>query len=222
MPKAMTTVKTECSETSQTVMREYSVILGAILLLCHIAWSGQPVMAETRSPKQVVEEYWRLETSGGRLTAEGWDQAGRFFVRRSPIPSERVIIVVGQDYSVWDPVISNGMAEVAVGFHDSCKCNLDPQLRLVPSKTIHAIKTSVKFKLVLAPRHWETDSQGRAVREIEGTPEWRIDAYSTNSPIWLTVDAAIRYLTEVRDKIKDPTMKTNADASLEKLKRLRK
>jgi hypothetical protein len=47
------------------------------------------------------------------------------------------------------------------------------------------------------------------------------NVYSTNSPIWLTVDAAIRYLTGIRDEIKDPIIAKNADVSLEKLKRLR-
>jgi hypothetical protein len=225
MPETMTMFGTngkfECS-TSPEFARKYRLILGVILLLSTTALTAQSVKADTRSPKQVVEDYWKLETGGGRLTTEGWNQASRFFLRPSPIPSKRVIVVVGKDYSVWNPVITNGTAEVIVGFQDSCNCNLDPELKLVPSKTISAIKTSVRFNLVLTSRHSEIDSQGRAVREVEGAPEWRIDVYSTNSPIWLTVDAAIRYLTGVRDEIKDPNIQKNADVSLEKLKRLRR
>ena len=190
------------------------------MLFLSIALNGQSGKTAIRSPKQVVEQYWTLETTGGRLTTEGWNHAARFFLRPSPVPEHRVIIVVGKDYSVWDPVIKDGTAEVIVGFRDTCKCNIDHELRLVPSKSYSAIKTSVRFKLVLTNKHWTFDSHGTPMREVEGTPQWRIDAYSTDSPTWLTIDAAIRYLTEAGNHATNPVFKQNANESLAKLMRL--
>jgi len=61
------------------------------------AWVFEIILGATRIPpkellenpslipkeKDAVEEYWRLETSGGRLTTEGWNQSARFFLRPS-------------------------------------------------------------------------------------------------------------------------------------------
>jgi hypothetical protein len=56
------------------------------------------------------------------------------------------------------------------------------------------------------------------MREVSGPTEWRIDG--TANKIWLTLDAAIRYVTQRRDKTTDAAIKKNADQTLAKLLRL--
>jgi hypothetical protein len=170
-----------------------------------------------------MEEYWKLETSGGRLTTEGWNQAAKFFLRPSPIPKDRVVIIVGKNYSIWEPIIVGDTAEVIIGFDDVCKCQLDSKLNITPSKSQNAIKTSVRYKLVLTSAYWELDPHGTATpKEVHGTPEWRIDAYSLQSPVWLTIDSAIRYLAEVSEHTNDSMLQKNATESLVKLKHFRR
>jgi len=128
-------------------------------------------------------------------------------------------MVVGKDYSVWDPVIGGDTAEVIVGFQDICKCKINPSLQIVPSGSSRAIKTSVRFTLVLTSKHWEVDSHGD-VRESEGHPQWRINVDTAESPVWLTVSTAIRYVRDMRNQSHDPATRKNADETLAKLSRL--
>ena len=80
-----------------------------------------------------------------------------------------------------------------------------------------AIKEAFLFNLVPTQKHWELGSDGVS-REVSGPAEWRIDG--TTDKIWLVRDAAIRYVTQRRDKTTDAAIKKNADQTLAKLQHL--
>jgi len=63
----------------------------------------------------------------------------------------------------------------------------------------------------------EFDKQG--LKEVSGAREWRIE--ETDAAIWLTVETAIRYVTQMRDQSNDPVIKRNADRTLAVLARHR-
>jgi hypothetical protein len=73
-------------------MRQLTLIvaflaLGASGILMSWPQSGQ------KSPKEVVEEFCKFETAGGRLTTEGWKKAERFFASSLPPPKTKTILV---------------------------------------------------------------------------------------------------------------------------------
>ena len=77
----------------------------------------------------------------------------------------------------------------------------------------------IKFDLVLTGKHWELNQDGGVGKEVTGPPEWRIDC--SERALWVDVDAAIHYVTQLRDKTIDPAIKKNADQTLAKLLKLR-
>ncbi len=168
----------------------------------------------------MVEEFWKLETDGGRLTPEGWNKANAFFVRSTTPPTKRIILVIDKDFSVWDPVVKGNTADVIVGVHGICEINSELRSSRWPPAATG--KDGAFWKLVLTNKHWELGTDGNAAREVTGSAEWRIDSAGsggTGNEIWLTVGAAIRYVTQMRDKTTNPVVKQNADRTLSILKR---
>ncbi len=173
---------------------------------------------ETKSPKEVVEEFWKMETEGGRLTPDGWYKAGVFFVRPGPPPQKKLITVASGKYkcSVDERWIKGNQAEI------SNECfelgQIDDALRYTPPDSRY-YKTAVLHHLVLTEKHWEIGPDGTKEREMNGPRVWRIE--NPEPILWITLDAAVRYVKEAREKSTDPVLKKNAEQTLTKLRTLR-
>ncbi len=170
----------------------------------------------TTSPKALVEEYWKFETHGERVSPGGWKSAERFLLRVAPIPAARRITVVTDKYSVWDPWVNGKTARVNVGVARIWG-DVNEDLTFTKHST-RAIKEGVLFKLSLVDKHWETSPDGRTT-EIPGPMEWRIDEPSER--VWLNVEAAIGYVQESSKQNNDASIKTNAERTVAKLKAMR-
>jgi hypothetical protein len=53
---------------------------------------------------------------------------------------------------------------------------------------------------------------------VKGPPEWRIETFEIEP--WVTIEAAIRYLTRLRDESSSGITKRNADESIATFRRL--
>jgi len=69
----------------------------------------------------------------------------------------------------------------------------------------------------LTDKLWELGLDGIA-KELTGPPEWRIE--DTGFTLRFSINAAIHYVANVRDKTTDPSGKKNTDQTLSKLKNL--
>jgi hypothetical protein len=188
-------------------------LLFGIAFLLAFATAAVPTASQPgqeQSPKAVVEEYWKLVAQGALLTPEGWNEAAKFFVFPSPLPRERVILVVHGDFAVWNPVVKGNSAEVMVGYRSVGK--IDPSLRFWPPNDKEAVKAGILHRLVLADRHWEIGPDGEPAKEVTGPRQWRMEKPPV--VIWVTIDPAIRYLTKMRDRASDPIAKKNADKTI--------
>jgi hypothetical protein len=196
---------------------KHALSVSLLLTVAALGVCRQSGTKETKSPKEVVEEFWKLETEGGRLTLEGWHKAGIFFVRPSPPPQKKVIAVISgkNKYSTDELWVKEGQAEVDSGCIDLGR--IDDALRYTPPDPGY-IKTAVRHHLVLTDRHWEFGPDGVTENEVRGPLAWRIE--NPEPLLWVTVDAAVRYVRETREKTADATLKKNADQTLSKLKRL--
>jgi hypothetical protein len=195
-------------------MRFSRVLQILILLLLAISSLAQSSAARPDSAKAVVEKFWKMETQGGRLTPEGWRAADSFFRRPIEPPTEKVICVVDNDFSVGDPIIKGDTAVVVVNV-GGLIWKINPKMHI--SVLSDQVKGFVGNKLVLTSKHWEVGPDHRTLREVTGPPEWRLEK-ETNY-VYLAVDTAIRYLTQARDSTADPVIKKNAEQSLATLKR---
>src|SRR5271168_1316404 len=83
------------------------LLVTTLFLSAHLAFAQTPA-SPPKSPNDVVAEFFRFEAGGGRLTADGWDKANEFFVHPVPISQTRTILVVDDNYSVWDGSTKKG------------------------------------------------------------------------------------------------------------------
>jgi hypothetical protein len=180
-----------------------------------------PLVASGISPKEATEQLWTMATRGELLTPEGWDKASRsFFMHPASAPENKVVFVVSNYWGPPSEQIKGDKADVTVGFGDAGK--IDSALRYLPPQPTRAIKTGMLYHFVLAPTHWTMfKSDGKAItgkEEKSGPVTWQID--DPPGPPWTTVNTAIRYVLEIRNKTTDPVIKKNADETLLKLLRL--
>jgi len=70
-------------------MKQLLAILLA-LLPGVIDGSAETSADQPKSPKAVVEEYWKFETEGGHLTDAGWKKGDTWRLRPSPPPAHLV------------------------------------------------------------------------------------------------------------------------------------
>jgi hypothetical protein len=189
--------------------------LATALVLGVTISSAQAPANPPKSPNEVVAEFFQFEANGGRLTTDGWHRADKFFVHPIPPPHSEKIFVVSKDYSVWDDhtKIKGNTAVVTVGTLPVG--DIDPAFHFARSKYYKGYWT---YDLILTETHSEPSPNG-GTTEARGAPEWRIK--EPDPFVTLTVATAIRYVTEMRDKTTDPTIKKNADETLAKLKSLR-
>jgi hypothetical protein len=192
-------------------------VITIALAFCAISTLAQNSTLSAKSAKTVLEEYWRTETNGGRLTSEGWHRANSFYVHPIPPPHNKVIVVIDNDSSVWDPWMKGNTATVIVGIESLG--NIDSKLRWTPPNT-SAVKEGVMYNLVLTDKHWDFESDGTTVKEVTGAPEWRIND-TPGAVVYLNLDKAIAYVKKLRDQSTAPTIRKNANKTLAILNRYR-
>ena len=187
-------------------------ILTAAGLCC-----GRPSTKEAKSAKEVVEEFWKLEIQGTRLTNEGWRKADIFFLHPSAPPQKKTIsIVSGKDpCSAGERWVKGNRAEIANGCFGLGR--IDDQLRYTASDSAYD-KIAVVYHLVLTDKSWELEPDGITEKQVSGPATWRIE--NPEPILWLSVDTAVRYVTKMRDKTTDPIIKRNANETLSKLMKL--
>jgi hypothetical protein len=107
---------------------------------------------EGRTPKEIVDEVWRLATQGKLLTPEGWHVASGFFTEPTPFPANEKILIVSNDWGPANGWNSNETtAEVSLGYFDAG--TIDAMLRYIPPPKTDFIKTGFAYSLVTVPAY---------------------------------------------------------------------
>jgi len=140
-------------------MKRLAPVLGLMLTIACVSRSSH---AQSKSPKQVVEDFCKFETTGGLLTPDGWNKLDRFLARPMLPAKTQTIFVTDAQYSVWDPVIKNGKATVVVGTGDVWK--IDSRMRLVPDASQKFLKSGFAYDLILTDKYWELGGGRQAIK----------------------------------------------------------
>lgn len=158
--------------------------------------------SSANSPRAVVQDFWRTEIGGGRLTEDGWNRAGMFFLHPTSRPVNQPVLVILSGNRVDEVDKDSTHSEVYVGCSELGQ--LSSNLKFTPSPGGTApLEMVCKYDLVLTGAH----------------PEWKI----ANAPAGLriSVDTAIRYAAKMRDTSSDDAIKKNAGATITALRKLR-
>lgn len=180
------------------------------------------VTASIESPAHVMRRFAELESRGRGLAPDGWRELAKFFVK-PPEPQWNKILVVG-DFGYGQAAIEGNKAELVADYVSAGA--LDSSLRLLHEEETESVAPlsracctaeGLVYTFVFSEKHWESAPDG-TTKEITGPLAWRIEKYPPEP--WITIDTAIRYVTEMRDKTTDPAIKKNADHTLSVLQRL--
>ena len=179
---------------------------------------AQPVGTAQESPSEVAQRFFDLESNA---TPDQWSKLAKFFVE-TPKPQWNKVHIVDV---VDKGVDTNGnstfvvISTYALGDLDlSLRLSNYPPMRLplvTPSASACYGDARFAFNLVLSDKRWEI-ATGGTVKEFDGPPAWRIE--DTFFEPFISLDAAIRYVTQTRNKIADPVLKRNAGKTLSILK----
>jgi len=166
-------------------------------------------------PDKVVEKYWEMGVRGELLSSAGWKAASSYFTKPNPDPKDKSFDVYSNFYGITGISSEAGQADVQMEFIDGGR--IDSNLRYSPPTKTAAFKTAFDFHLVQAPaymRMFGPDGKTEVEKKQIGYA-WKIDAMESRP--WTTVNTAIRYVLEMRNKTTDPAIKKNADDTLAKL-----
>jgi hypothetical protein len=74
------------------------------------------VKASTKPPKDIVEQFVKMDVEGARLTSQGWQEADALFVRPSEPPQPKVLLVIAWRYAVSDGPEKGNTADFYMGY----------------------------------------------------------------------------------------------------------
>jgi len=179
---------------------------------------AQPASVAKESPSDIARRFVTLESG---LLPDQWNELTNFFVE-TPKPQWNKVHIVDVVYTGVD---TNGNSTL-VGISTDALGVLDSSVRLsnYPPWRLPLGDSGASacfgddrfaFSLLLSDKHWQIAADG-TVKELDGPPAWRIE--DTSFQPLITLDTAIRYARQVRDKTTDAIVKMNAARTLSILK----
>ncbi len=193
------------------------------MVVCVIIWAqmliAQSLPLPRESPKEVIEGLWGMAVRGDLLTPEGWIRANNYFTNPTPWGTNKTIIVMSNDYGFDHSSISGGTARAEITCEELGQ--IDSSLRYAPFRPKRSFKSGIGYNLVAVPAHALVSFPGATKPEERVNPHvtyWKIKG-SPGDP-WTTVNTAIRYVLEAREKTRDPIIKQNADRTMAALMKL--
>ena len=196
-------------------MTSVKVLSRGILIVCGLmAVTLAQSRTKTVPPDEVLKRFLSMETQGQGLKPTGWKRmVAGFFVHPTPLSQSMRIAVIAYQYGVRDSSVKGNTAQVYVGYERLGL--LDTGLRFIPATTKIETRSMCNYNLTLTAKHWALDDD-KHESEVTGDPEWRIENHECE--MLLTPTAAVRYVTEARNKATDPATRHNADKSLSLLR----
>jgi hypothetical protein len=185
----------------------------------------QTTRVAPETPSQVFQRFVKLEKGGEGLTPEGWNSQVVFFALR-PGPLWEHVLVIGDDpWTSFEARLSPEGDLAEIGFSCHPVAYLRSSMRLTyaapgaPRVTPDCCAQDTGYVFRLSDKYWQTEPDG-SVKEVMGPLAWRIVEAYPSAP-WVTLEVAIHYVTDVRDKATDPVIRANAEKTLASLKHFR-
>lgn len=197
------------------------IFASLLVVFVSFAMFGRGAATSTpKTPSEIVEQLWTLATEGEFLNSEGWNRYSGFFLHPGPRPEKKMIRVVSNHWAILSASTKASDSDVAVEYAEAGLIDSDLNYK-APQKS-PVFKTALLFHLTLAPTRlvmYKSDGKALTGREEQpGPPAWQI-AGEQGSPL-TTVNTAIRYVLEMREKTNDPKVRKNADLTLSSLLKL--
>jgi hypothetical protein len=190
-----------------------------------VACAHAPAGAQ-KSPKEVVEQFYKMETQGTWLGPERWDELQDFLTDTGPwFPNASISVL--KRYEVREArkdIGSGGVVDYQVEVDFFEWGSIGPYLNFTKAQGLtgqssaasEAVVQRTYETLVLRDRFIQRTPSGKDV-EKKGTLGWRMALFA---PPRIDVNTALRWVAEMRDKSSDPAIKYNAGKTLAILRAL--
>lgn len=184
--------------------------------------TGQDMGPAQQPALAVARKFFRQEST---LGPNHWGNLEEFFLE-TPRPQMNSIHVIDEMGVAAEPEGGHhNLDTIEVGIFTNSLGELDstmhlrsyPSERMMPSAANACLgEDRFYFTLLKTDVHWEITTDG-SVEQLRGPFTWRLE--NSSFPPLLALNAAIRYVTESRDKTSDPTIRKNAERTLSILRR---
>lgn len=190
-------------------------ILVPIVGLAMTLAEAQAPTEPQKSPREAVEQFYKLETQGRWLGPEHWDELQNIQIRLEPWSAPESISVV-KTYQVVDCEKDGrcGRDQVEVDFYEWGSIN--PFLNFVAARDSKGNKSAngepVEQRTYQTLYFSDSFVSESGDEEKKGSLRWR-STVSLTLPR-LNVDTALRWVAEMRDKSNDPAIRYNAEKTI--------
>jgi hypothetical protein len=180
-----------------------------------IAATAQAPGSSEFSPKGVLERFVKMDVEGERLTPQGWHRADALFVKSSKPFQPKVVLVIARSYAISRAPEKTSTTEFYMGYEEVGHINTS-SLQFTSSNSGVPTRSFDKYTVVLTDGDRMQGTARASEQEGKTAREWKIDGAQPTT-MHLTANAAIRFVTQMRDGTADPAVRKNADQTLLKL-----
>jgi hypothetical protein len=176
--------------------------------------SGVLAASETvvSNPKNVVEQFARMDVEGLRLTAAGWSEADALFVNSSKPAQPKFLVIIARHYAVSEAP-ERGKMTFCMGYEEIGRIDIGT-LRFAATNGGIETRSCDMYTVVPATL---PGTNAVPKQEQGAQPGWKIEGTQPTT-MHITAVAAIRWVTQQRAEKADPATQRNADQTLVKLK----
>lgn len=171
----------------------------AVVIVSAVSLSAQTATTAQSSPKAIMAQFLVMAAGGDLQTSDGWKKASVLFAHSSQLPNAGPLVIMGEDYAVQELWARGTHAEVVVTY-----------------RSLGTIDSSLRYsyqRIAKAERRYQLVRGGGS-----SNAGWRIQ--NPSGVLLIGSNAAIDYVTRMRDSANNPTLKKNAEATLQKVKAL--
>ena len=169
------------------------------------------MLSQASSARDVLVRFCELDAKGEQLTSDGWKKVAALF--EAPGAPRRKEITLIKDFGVSLPSLEKGKAGFYVQYIELGLIDLSAMRFSSPLPP--GIKVRAGFYVIKQPRRRSGGMPG----QVEESAEWLIEGPVPEPH--LTVDTAIRYVTELHENAKNSAIRKNAEKTLAVLKHFR-
>ena len=154
--------------------------------------------SQSTSPTDVVQQFVNIDVQGLRLTPQGWLRADALFTKHTELSPPKFVTVIAKRYAVSQDTTKKDY--FVFGYDD---------IGRIDTSTLHFTPTHVAGVM------WSYKGYAvvpRAANE-QNASAWLIDGAQPQE-MYLPVDIAIRWVSQLRDKTSDPKIRKNSDQTI--------
>ena len=179
-----------------------------------IASKAQTVGIQQSSPKEVLENFCKMDADGKQLGTGHQKELVGLFYQQKPL-TESLDVTVVKDYVVRTLDVRRDTAQVIVDYNVWGRVDYSLRFaRLTGASQNQPIQIREYISMIRSDKHRELGSDGQW-REVQDVLQWRIKTMPSSPHVGVT--AAMRYVREMGFRSRDPIAMRNAQATVAEL-----